>query len=267
MPATAWSPRTTTVSSCDHARNGPAHRPAADLAGQWGSGFRPTTKSGCVRPPRADAYRVRGAATPGFGARRDCRRPLRLRARALRRTARPRQCLGSSGRGSAIAHYTTLPARQIWPTESAYSGQRDSDCERTCPSPGRRSLGTVGPRISAVDEIRMRPPPEGGRIPRPRGGHTRIWSATGLPHPPSSPRSRAPTNGPAEAMPRLVGPRPLGPLRSEADDVPETTAAPVPPLSCSVTGSLTRERIYSNINDLTLVARVRQGHVSRGRLT
>ena len=64
-----------------------------------------------------------------------------------------------------------------------------------------------GPRISAVDEIRMRPPPEGGRIPRPRGGHTRIWSPTGLPHPPSSPRSRAPTNGPAEAMPRLVGPR------------------------------------------------------------
>jgi len=83
------------------AMNGSAYRPAAGLAERWGSGFRPSTKSGCVRPPRADAFCVRGAATPGFGAGRDCRTPLRLRASALRRTARPRQCLGSSGRGLA----------------------------------------------------------------------------------------------------------------------------------------------------------------------
>ncbi len=76
----------------------PIARPQVS-AERWGPGFRPSTKSGCVRPPRADAFRVRGAATPGFGARRDCRTPLRLRARALQRTARPRQCLGSSGRG------------------------------------------------------------------------------------------------------------------------------------------------------------------------
>ncbi len=52
-------------------------------------------------PPEGGRIRVRGAATPGFGAGRDCRTPLRLRARALQRTARPRQCLGSSGRGLA----------------------------------------------------------------------------------------------------------------------------------------------------------------------
>ena len=103
----------------------------------------------------------------------------------------------------------------------AYPGPRVSDCERTCPSPGSRSRGTVGPRISAVDEIRMRPPPEGGRILRPRGGHTGFGARRGLPQPPSSPRSRAATNGPAEAMPRLVGPRtrgPRGPLRSDVED-------------------------------------------------
>ena len=48
-------------------------------------------------PPEGGRIRVRGAATPGFGAGRDCRTPLRLRARALQRTARPRQCLVSLG--------------------------------------------------------------------------------------------------------------------------------------------------------------------------
>ena len=52
-------------------------------------------------PPEGGRIRVRGEATPGFGPGRDCRTPLRLRARALQRTARPRQCLGLSGRGLA----------------------------------------------------------------------------------------------------------------------------------------------------------------------
>ena len=92
------APREPIRANASRLADGPAiARPKA--RGTVGPGFRPSTKSGCVRPPRADAYRVRGAATPGFGARGDCRTPLRLRARALRRTARPRQCLGSSGRG------------------------------------------------------------------------------------------------------------------------------------------------------------------------
>ena len=70
--------------------------------------------------------------------------------------------------------------------------------------------GTVGRRISAVDEIRLRPPPAGRTHSRPRGGHSRIWKPTGMRCPPSPPRSRAPTNGPAEAMPRLFGPGPAG---------------------------------------------------------
>ena len=114
------------------------------------------------------------------------------------------------------SHYATLPERD--PAVNAPEGRsnpRVSGFRTPC-----SSRGTVGPRISAVDEIRMRPPPEGGRIPRPRGGHTRIGARRVLPHPSSSPRLRAATNGPAEAMPRLVGPRPRGPrgpLRSEVE--------------------------------------------------
>ena len=66
--------------------------------------------------------------------------------------------------------------------------------ERGAPDFGRRR----NPDASA---------PRGRTHSRPRGGHTRIWSRRGLPHPPSSPRSRAATNGPAEAMPRLIGPQ------------------------------------------------------------
>ena len=81
--------------------------------------------------------------------------------------------VGPRPRDRTRATRPSPPARQIWPRPlpEGYSGQRVSDCERTCPSPGRRSRGTVGLRISAVDEIRMRPPPEGGRI-RVRGAAT-----------------------------------------------------------------------------------------------
>ena len=150
-------------------------------------------------PRRADACRVRGAATAGFGSGRGCVAPLRLRARALRRTARPRQCLGFSGRralGGPGVHPrcigTALPGAT---PHSSRNGR--------APDFGRRR----NPAASA---------PEGGRI-RVRGAATcRIWSRTGLPHPPSPPRWRAPANGPAEAMPRLLGPglAGRGPLRS-----------------------------------------------------
>ncbi len=43
---------------------------AARLSERWGAGFRPSTKSGCVRPPQGGRKRVRGAATSGFGSRR-----------------------------------------------------------------------------------------------------------------------------------------------------------------------------------------------------
>ncbi len=73
------------------------------------------------------------------------------------------------------------------------------------------ALPIARPQVSrnsgAPDFGRRRNPdaaaPRGRTHSRPRGDHTRIWSPTSLPHPPSSPRSRAPTNGPAEAMPRL----------------------------------------------------------------
>ena len=282
LRATAWSPPTTTVSSCDlPVRTCPS--PGRRSRGTVGLRIsavdeirmRPPPEGGRISRPRGGHTRIwsrTGLPHPPSSPR--SRAPTNGPAEAMPRLVGPRTrgpgarfIWDSSAAACTRSRCTTLPARQIWPRPlpRAYSGPRVSDCERTCPSPGRRSRGTVGLRISAVDEIRMRPPPEGGRIPRPRGGHTRIWSPTGLPHPPSSPRSRAPTNGPAEAMPRLVGPRPRGPLRAEADDVRGDHRCTLPPLSCSVTGSLTRGRMYRNINELTLVARVRQGHVSRGR--
>ena len=81
---------------------------------------------------------------------------------------------------ASVSPHTTRPSPHAGSGRArsprAYSGPRISACGGPCPTPGRRSRGTVGFRISAVDEIRMRPPPEGGRILRPRGGHTRIWS-------------------------------------------------------------------------------------------
>ena len=44
-------------------RVGPLNGPAVP-AERWGSGFRPSTKSGCVRPPRADAFASAGRPHP-----------------------------------------------------------------------------------------------------------------------------------------------------------------------------------------------------------
>ena len=164
------------------------------------------------RPPRLRCARRRGPGRTLRGRRPHpphSRDPPRKPRRPRLVRGRPRVTRSPVERSAPEPPLTRVYERHATrPFPHARSGPRTRlGFERPCPSPGCRSRGTVGLRISAVDEIRMRPPPEGGRIPRPRGGHTRIWSRTGLPHPPSSPRSRAATNGPAEAMPRLVGPR------------------------------------------------------------
>ena len=117
----------------------------------------------------------------------------------------------------------------------------------------RTALPIIRPQVSrnggAPDFGRRRNPdasaPRGRTHSRVRGAATPGFrSPTGLPHPPSSPRSRAPTNGPAEAIPRLVGPRPRGlsgPLLTEVDGSGEFTPVPLPLLSHSA-HTLTRAR-------------------------
>ena len=74
------------------------HHHAAFLAERQGAGFWPSTKSGRGRPCGGGRdRRVRRGGPVRMEADGPGRTPLRLRARALRRTARPRQCLGLVG--------------------------------------------------------------------------------------------------------------------------------------------------------------------------
>ena len=123
---------------CPH-RNGPAQRSAAFLAERWGAGFRPSTKSGCVRPPEGGRIRVRGAATAGFGSRGQAAPPF---ASALARSGeRP-------GRGSASACRAGV-CDGVTATPGSGRGRRGR------PWGGRRRRrGRVGPRRRARGRLR-----------------------------------------------------------------------------------------------------------------
>ena len=122
-PRTKGVPRRRTRAQGVNTLYGRAHSPAAGLAERCTLRISAVDEIRMRPPPEGGRIRVRGAATPGFGAGQDCRAPLRLRARALRRTARPGNASARRGRGLAARfdlnwrvpgdHRCTLPATVV----------------------------------------------------------------------------------------------------------------------------------------------------------
>ena len=97
-------------------------RTACRSRGTVGPGFRPSTKSGCVRPPRADAFASAGRTHPDLEPDGTAAPPSSPRSRAATngpaeavprlvgpRTRGPRGLLYLDGRGLAGEHHSTLP--------------------------------------------------------------------------------------------------------------------------------------------------------------